>query len=247
MRCVQELRGRFGKRLVVDVLRGSKGAKVLDLHLDEVASYDTVDAIGRAGQGGHRAFGRRRLPRTSLRRGQVSSQAQGQILLLLVRSPPGLCRPQMTENAVECALAERETGLANSATRRFARPRQAKDANRPCKLRIRPRFRSFLISPDGWPLGRIRSLHEEASRPARWQAGRLERLHTGAPTVVWRRAGLSRAQGSIQHAGAPVRFAKGVEGCSNESRPGAFGFPPLRCFDDRRNLGTCVNEGATVA
>ena len=44
MRCVQELRGRFGKRLVVDVLRGSKGAKVLDLHLDEVASYDTVDA-----------------------------------------------------------------------------------------------------------------------------------------------------------------------------------------------------------
>ena len=44
MRCVQELRGRFGKGLVVDVLRGSRSAKVLDLHLDEAASYDTVDA-----------------------------------------------------------------------------------------------------------------------------------------------------------------------------------------------------------
>ena len=44
MRCVQELRGRFGKGMVVDVLRGSKSAKVLDLHLDEVASYHTVDA-----------------------------------------------------------------------------------------------------------------------------------------------------------------------------------------------------------
>ena len=44
MRCVQELRGRFGKGLVVDVLRGSKSAKVLDMHLDEAASYDTVDA-----------------------------------------------------------------------------------------------------------------------------------------------------------------------------------------------------------
>ncbi|MBX9033831.1 RecQ family ATP-dependent DNA helicase [Gordonibacter massiliensis (ex Traore et al. 2017)] len=44
MRCVQELRGRFGKGLVVDVLRGSKSAKVLDMHLEEAASYDTVDA-----------------------------------------------------------------------------------------------------------------------------------------------------------------------------------------------------------
>ena len=44
MRCVQELRGRFGKGMVVDVLRGSKSAKVLDLHLDEAASYHTVDA-----------------------------------------------------------------------------------------------------------------------------------------------------------------------------------------------------------
>ncbi len=44
MRCVQELRGRFGKGMVVDVLRGSRNAKVLDLHLDEAACYDTVDA-----------------------------------------------------------------------------------------------------------------------------------------------------------------------------------------------------------
>lgn len=44
MRCVQELRGRYGKGMVVDVLRGSKGAKVLDMRLDEAASYDTVDA-----------------------------------------------------------------------------------------------------------------------------------------------------------------------------------------------------------
>lgn len=44
MRCVQELHGRFGKGMVVDVVRGSKNAKVLDMHLDEVASYTTVDA-----------------------------------------------------------------------------------------------------------------------------------------------------------------------------------------------------------
>ena len=61
--------------------------------------------------------------------------------------------PQMTENTVECALAERETGHANSVTRRFTRPRRAKDANRPCGLHIRPRFRSFPIQPDaGWSL-----------------------------------------------------------------------------------------------
>ena len=44
MRCVQELRGRFGKGLVVDVLRGSKSAKVIEMRLDEAASYDTSDA-----------------------------------------------------------------------------------------------------------------------------------------------------------------------------------------------------------
>ena len=44
MRCVQELRGRFGKGMVVDVLRGSQNAKVLDLHLDQAASFHTVDA-----------------------------------------------------------------------------------------------------------------------------------------------------------------------------------------------------------
>lgn len=44
MRCVQELRGRFGKGMVVDVLRGSQNAKLLDMHLDEAACYDTVNA-----------------------------------------------------------------------------------------------------------------------------------------------------------------------------------------------------------
>lgn len=44
MRCVQELRGRFGKGMVVDVLRGSQNAKLLDLHLEEAACYNTVSA-----------------------------------------------------------------------------------------------------------------------------------------------------------------------------------------------------------
>lgn len=43
MRCVQELRGRFGKGVVVDVLRGAKTAKLLEMHLDESASYNTVN------------------------------------------------------------------------------------------------------------------------------------------------------------------------------------------------------------
>lgn len=43
MRCVQELRGRFGKGMVVDVLRGSQNAKLLDMHLDEAACYNTVN------------------------------------------------------------------------------------------------------------------------------------------------------------------------------------------------------------
>ena len=67
----------------------------------------------------------------------------------------GSIRPQsrMTENAVECAVVEHKTGHADSATRRFARPRRAKGADRPRRLHIRPRFRSFLISPDaGWAL-----------------------------------------------------------------------------------------------
>ena len=44
MRCVKELRGRFGKSMVADVVSGSKSAKLLEAHLDEAASYDTVDA-----------------------------------------------------------------------------------------------------------------------------------------------------------------------------------------------------------
>lgn len=44
MRCVQEVRGRFGKGMIVDVLRGSQNAKLLDMHLEEAASYNTVNA-----------------------------------------------------------------------------------------------------------------------------------------------------------------------------------------------------------
>ena len=44
MRCVHELRGRFGKGMVVDVLRGSKSARLLELHLDEARCYGSLDA-----------------------------------------------------------------------------------------------------------------------------------------------------------------------------------------------------------
>ncbi len=43
MRCVHELRGRFGKGMVCDVLRGSKNARILEMHLDEARTYDIVD------------------------------------------------------------------------------------------------------------------------------------------------------------------------------------------------------------
>ena len=43
MRCVHELRGRFGKTMVADVLCGSKNARVLEMHLDEAATYDALD------------------------------------------------------------------------------------------------------------------------------------------------------------------------------------------------------------
>lgn len=43
MHCVEELDGRFGKSLMADVLSGSKSAKVLDLRLDKIASYNTLN------------------------------------------------------------------------------------------------------------------------------------------------------------------------------------------------------------
>ncbi len=53
----------------------------------------------------------------------------------------------MTENVVECALTERKTESVSFATRRFARSRRAKGADRPRRLRIRPRFPPSLIQP----------------------------------------------------------------------------------------------------
>ena len=70
---------------------------------------------------------------------------------------PPLCpshlppQPQMTENTVECAVAERGIRHTNFSTRRFARSRRAKGADHLRGLHIRPRFRSFPISP-GWSL-----------------------------------------------------------------------------------------------
>lgn len=43
MRCVQELRGRFGKGTVVDVLRGTNPAKLAQFGLDRAACLGTVD------------------------------------------------------------------------------------------------------------------------------------------------------------------------------------------------------------
>ena len=50
-------------------------------------------------------------------------------------------KPQVTENTVECAVAECKIEHANFATRRFARARCAEGANRPRGLHIRPWFR----------------------------------------------------------------------------------------------------------
>ena len=44
IRCVHELRGRFGKGMVADVLRGARTEKLLEFGLDKARCYDTVDA-----------------------------------------------------------------------------------------------------------------------------------------------------------------------------------------------------------
>ena len=43
MRCVHEVRGRFGKGIVADILTGSKSAKVREWNLDRLRTYDIVD------------------------------------------------------------------------------------------------------------------------------------------------------------------------------------------------------------
>ena len=42
MRCVQEMRGEFGRGMVVDVLRGSRNEKLLSFGLDEARAYNTL-------------------------------------------------------------------------------------------------------------------------------------------------------------------------------------------------------------
>ncbi len=44
MRCVQELRGRYGKGVVVDVLRGADNDNIRRFDLDKCATYSTLDA-----------------------------------------------------------------------------------------------------------------------------------------------------------------------------------------------------------
>ena len=44
LRCVHELRGRFGKGMVADVLRGAKSEKLLEFGLDKTKSYGVTDA-----------------------------------------------------------------------------------------------------------------------------------------------------------------------------------------------------------
>lgn len=43
MRCVHEVRGRFGKGIVADILTGSRNAKIRDWNLDQLRTYDIVD------------------------------------------------------------------------------------------------------------------------------------------------------------------------------------------------------------
>ena len=44
VQCVREVDGSFGKTMIADVVRGSKSARLLELGLDCLESYDTVDA-----------------------------------------------------------------------------------------------------------------------------------------------------------------------------------------------------------
>ena len=44
LRCVHELRGRFGKGMVADVLRGAKPEKLLEFGLDKAKNYGVTDA-----------------------------------------------------------------------------------------------------------------------------------------------------------------------------------------------------------
>ncbi len=45
MRCVQEMRGRYGKQMVCDVLKGSSSQRVKELGLDRLKSYGAADDV----------------------------------------------------------------------------------------------------------------------------------------------------------------------------------------------------------
>lgn len=58
--------------------------------------------------------------------------------------------PEVTKNAVECAIAEDENERGSFATRHYAQPRCTMSPNRLRKLHIRPRFLPF---PDSCAAG----------------------------------------------------------------------------------------------
>ena len=141
----------------------------------------------------------------------------------------------MTENAVECALVERETGHANFATRSFARSRRAEGADRPYGLHIRPRFLSFPIQPGaGWALEEFTLFVESgrAFRPATRRSIpyllRLNSKHTLRPITLE----------CLQNA-AELRRAlrRGVGALSEALRPGR-GRPPKK--------GSARGEGSST-
>ncbi len=129
--------------------------------------------------------------------------------------------PPMTENAVECALAEGENEHANFATRRYAERRRAKGENRARGLHIRPRFRSSKDSP---PPG-------SKSRRARRGETRLRAggsVRTGARATNRARRGAGRGRGRKR----PGRTRAGKHPASRPERARCGDWPAVRLDQD---------------
>ena len=145
MRCVQELRGRFGKGMVVDVLRGSQNAKLLDMHLDEAACYDTGERSGCAGERSDRAAGCRRLPADY--RGDVPGGGSG------AACPRGCRRGfQLVDEARSAKARAHAFGC-----RRFARVRLV--GERPRTMPTPSCSSVCARCASAWPTKRASSLH----------------------------------------------------------------------------------------
>ena len=154
-------------------------------------------------------------------------------------------KSRMAKNAVECALSERETGHADFATRRYARSRRVKGANRLRGLRIRPRFWPFLISSDAGrclegsaPFVRRPPVQLDGEGIAREaaHAGARQRRLDGATPSRWRKAlefGISRrpsaARGSEALAKRLVRESR-APGIQHGPAPWGGRAFRIRCF-----------------